>query len=80
MKINILTFGITKDIIGQNLFELEIPEQTTITQLQRILMDQFPAMQQLTSLLIAVNSEYAQKDYILQASDEIALIPPVSGG
>ncbi|RYF62770.1 MAG: MoaD/ThiS family protein, partial [Cytophagaceae bacterium] len=39
-----------------------------------------PALTGVKSILVAVNSEYAEPDTLLNPSDEIALIPPVSGG
>ena len=44
------------------------------------LKNDFPKLQAIKSLLVAVNSEYAESDLILSENDEIALIPPVSGG
>ena len=37
-------------------------------------------MSELKSVRLAVNSEYATEDLLLQENDEVALIPPVSGG
>ncbi len=80
MQINILAFGITKDILGKTLVNIEIPEGSSVKQLKEKLIDSYPKMQELTSLLIAVNEEYGDEMQIIQAGDEIALIPPVSGG
>jgi molybdopterin synthase sulfur carrier subunit len=79
--VNILLFGITREITGQA--RLAIPANahiTTVKALKVWLGQQYPAMQGLTSLAVAVDSEYAQDDDILNAGSEIALIPPVSGG
>jgi len=40
----------------------------------------YPEFSKLSSLAVAVNSEYAQDDVPLNRNDEIAIIPPVSGG
>lgn len=53
---------------------------TTAGELRTQLLDQFEELKNLSSLAIAVNAEYAQEDTLIQESDEIALIPPVSGG
>jgi molybdopterin synthase sulfur carrier subunit len=79
--VNILLFGITREITGKA--RLTIPTNagiTTVKALKAWLGQQYPAMQGLTSLAVAVDSEYAQDDDILNAGSEIALIPPVSGG
>ena len=79
----ILLFGITKDIVGQPTLSLSHSEAQslhTAGELKSFLKDNFPEMKNLSSLAIAVNSEYAQDDYPIQEKDEIAIIPPVSGG
>ncbi len=80
MQLPILAFGITKDILGNSLVNIEIPEGSSVQQLKEKLIATYPKMQELTSLLIAVNEEYGDETQIIQAGDEIALIPPVSGG
>ncbi len=78
----VLLFGIAKDIIGASVFE--VPAQpkypSTVKELKDILVVLFPEFNKLSSLAIAVNSEYADENIILRAEDEIAIIPPVSGG
>ncbi|NML36678.1 molybdopterin converting factor subunit 1 [Chitinophaga sp. G-6-1-13] len=75
----LLLFGVAKDIAGAALVDL--PETVTnVAELKRWLYDHYPAMQQLSSLMIAVNREYAADTQMIHASDEVAVIPPVSGG
>lgn len=79
----ILLFGITKDIVGQPTLSLSHSEARnlqTAGELKSYLKDQYPAMGQLSSLAIAVNSEYARDEHAIKEEDEIAIIPPVSGG
>ncbi len=80
MKIQVLTFGIARDIAGAGTVELEIPEGSTAAVVETQLREMFPALNRLTSLFIAVNSEYAGAETVVHARDEIAVIPPVSGG
>ncbi len=80
MQLNILAFGITKDIVGGSSVEVQLPDGLSVAQLKEWLGTKYPAMQELKSLLIAVNEEYGDDTYILTEKDEIALIPPVSGG
>lgn len=80
MKVDILAFGITKDIVGGASFSIEIAENSTVAQLKEQLGVRYPDFKALASLAIAINNEYAQEDQLLNASDEIVLIPPVSGG
>jgi molybdopterin converting factor subunit 1 len=80
MTINILTFGIARDIVGKSLLEFQTTEGVTVTVLKAQLLEKYPRFVSLTSLMIAVNAEYGQEDTIIKENDEIALIPPVAGG
>lgn len=79
MKHRILLFGVAKDIIGAAEY---IADQTfrNVGELRAQLYSQYPALQRLNSLMVAVNKSYAADDVLLDETDEIALIPPVSGG
>ncbi|MBK7335648.1 MAG: MoaD/ThiS family protein [Saprospirales bacterium] len=80
MKLTILAFGITRDILGTSELNLELPESARIEDLKAELARRFPAFANLSALAIAVNSQYAELDLELKELDEVALIPPVSGG
>ncbi|AMM51926.1 molybdopterin converting factor [Rufibacter sp. DG15C] len=77
----ILLFGITREIVGQNSLTIH-PEENiqTVGQLKAWLADHFPGMKKLSSLAVAVDSTYADDAQELLPNQEIALIPPVSGG
>ncbi len=78
--VSVLLFGITKDIVGQSSLVLPLPDGGRVADLLAILHQQYPRLGGIKSLLVAVNSEYAETDTLLSPTDEIALIPPVSGG
>jgi molybdopterin converting factor subunit 1 len=80
MKLKIALFGIAKEIVGSSQLELTAPADQSVAGLMDQLRAQYPALQELTSFAVAVNSDYAPADYHLRENDEIALIPPVSGG
>lgn len=80
MKLTIALFGITREIVGRPALELTLPEGQSVAGLLAELHRTYPALGQLSSLAVAVNSEYAQPEARLQERDEVALIPPVSGG
>jgi len=80
MEVNILLFGITKDLVGKQKINLEIPKSSTVSDFKKILQEKYPELIELNSLAIAVNNEYAFDHVVIKAHDEIALIPPVSGG
>ena len=80
MHISIRTFGIAKEICGTTLLALEIPDHATAGELKQLLVERFPRLGGLSSFLLAVNEEFAEPDTLLGSTDEIAVIPPVSGG
>ncbi len=80
MTLKILTFGIARDIIGGATTHFDAPEGTTVTDLKQQLLKTYPRFGDLSSLLIAVNEEYGDDETVIIESDDIALIPPVSGG
>lgn len=80
MILKILTFGIARDIVGGSTVNFETPEGTTVAVLKQALLLSYPIFGNLSSLLIAVNEEYGDDETMINEGDDIALIPPVSGG
>lgn len=79
MEMELLLFGVTKEIIGPSPFKITF-EGKTVGDLRTYLVSKYDKLEGLNSLLIAVNSEYANDELTISSSDEIAIIPPVSGG
>ena len=81
MKVRVKCFAAAREIVGTGELVVDLPEGSTLTQLFDRIQGQFPRLQGLAgSLLFSVNREYASSDKRLAAEDEVALIPPVSGG
>ncbi len=80
MKVNVLAFGIVKDIFGSSSIETELNDTATVEQLKALLEKKYLRLKQLASYMVAVNNEYAQQEQVIETRDEIAIIPPVSGG
>ena len=53
-----MAFGITKDIVGKTLFQFDLPDGSTVKELKAQLSSAYPKIEDLKSLLIAVNEEY----------------------
>lgn len=79
MQATILAFGIAKDIFGGSSIQMELPG-SAVAELKEILEREYPRLKQIASYMVAVNNEYAGDDLLLSEKDEIAIIPPVSGG
>lgn len=74
-------FGITKDIVGSD--TVPVPENIevlTVKELKTWLYQQYPGLEKLSALAVAVNHAYAVDSTALDSTTEVALIPPVSGG
>ncbi|KAA9327544.1 MoaD/ThiS family protein [Hymenobacter busanensis] len=80
MNLSIALFGITREIVGSSVLQLDVPEGQSVDGLLTQLRQHYPALGQLSSLAVAVNNEYAEPTDRLHERDDVALIPPVSGG
>lgn len=79
MKNQVLAFGIAKEIVGDASVFLTT-KGITVAELRQLLEKTYPQFKTLSSYMIAVNNEYAMADFIIKDGDEVAIIPPVSGG
>jgi molybdopterin synthase catalytic subunit len=81
MQVRVLFFGILKDLAGRSSDSLELPEGSLVRELLSHYSSQMPRLQpSLASIALAVNHEYAGLETALKSGDEVALLPPVSGG
>jgi MoaE-MoaD fusion protein len=81
MRVRVLYFGMLKDLAGKSSESLDLPEGATIGDALARLELQIPALKKaLGSIAVAVNHQYAGADTKLKSDDEVALLPPVSGG
>ena len=77
----LISFGITKDITGSMFVDFDAGvENLSINEFKDCLFKKFPDLKKLKTLSFAINNEYITADTIVCNKDEIALIPPVSGG
>lgn len=81
MRIRLLFFASCRDAVGDKEFDLEVEEGISAGALREELALRYPRLRPLKEkLLMAVNAEYVDDDTALKNGDEVALIPPVSGG
>jgi molybdopterin synthase catalytic subunit/molybdopterin converting factor small subunit len=76
VKVSIRLFAGLRERAGRDELELELPDGARVA-------DALAAVQHLApgvSLVLAVNREYADAEVVLHAGDELAVVPPVSGG
>jgi len=81
MRIRVLFLGPSAELAGARSAELGLPERACVHQVEAILADRFPDLKpMLGSVRYAVNECFAERDQDIRAGDEVAVIPPVSGG
>ena len=78
--LSVLLFGIARDLTGQSALTFPLLPGSRVGDLLHLLCSQYPDLAGIKSLLVAVNSEYADANLVLHPRDEVAIIPPVSGG
>jgi molybdopterin converting factor subunit 1 len=81
MRVHIRLFAGLHDLIGERNVTLELPADATVADLRDQLSRQYPVITPyLPTLVCAVDEEYVTPDHTLREGDDVALIPPVSGG
>jgi MoaE-MoaD fusion protein len=81
MRVRVLFFGILKDLAGKSSDLLELRDGALVRDLLEHYALRTPRLREsLASLAVAVNQEYSGAGTPLKSDDEIALLPPVSGG
>lgn len=81
MKIQVRLFAAARQLAGQELVTVDCPERATVAVLRSQIVTEFPDLAPLLShVRFAVNAQYAREDAVLNPTDEVACIPPVSGG
>lgn len=80
MRVNVRLFARLRDIAGSSELVREIPEGTA-RQVWDDLVNEFPSLAAYTaSISVAINADYARMDRRVKDGDEVAFLPPVSGG
>ncbi len=81
MKVQLRFFASVRERLGRREGELTLPEGATVSDVWTALSSQHPDLAELgASISFAVNQEYVDTAHCLRDGDEVALIPPVSGG
>lgn len=81
MKVNVKLFARARDLAGASCVEVELSQPATVSSLRKELIAQYPKLTPLVlNLLVAVGTEYASEETVLQSDSDVACFPPVSGG
>jgi molybdopterin converting factor subunit 1 len=81
MRVKVLFFGMLKEMLSSDSQTLELPQGATVDAVLEHYRELLPTQPKLWSAIaIAVNQNYAKTSCLLHEGDEVALLPPVSGG
>ena len=81
MRVRVLFFGILRDLAGKESSALDVAADASVRDVITCYEREIPQLKQyLPSIALAVNQQYASPETKLKANDEVALLPPVSGG
>lgn len=84
MQVRVIAFGVLKEWLGGPALGIELPAGATVRDLWEKLIEDSPAgsdcRPELHGIAVGVNAEFATASHALQEGDEVALLPPVSGG
>mgnify|MGYP003339033416 CR=1 FL=1 len=79
ISLTVRCFAAARECLGHDVLTLTVPVGTTVAAVQSLLVAQAPKLAAVP-LAFAVNRAYAKPEQVLAAGDEVALIPPISGG
>ncbi|HUK43078.1 MAG TPA: molybdenum cofactor biosynthesis protein MoaE [Candidatus Bathyarchaeia archaeon] len=81
MRVRVLYLGMLKDLAGRDKEQLQLPENSRLGDLFEQLQRTIPKLTDLRgAIALAVNCNYSDPSTVLRDNDEVALLPPVSGG
>ena len=81
MRVQVLFFGVLRDLVGQASESLELDDDATVADVIEHYQSRIPKIREmLPSLALSVNQHYSGAGAVLGDGDEVALLPPVSGG
>lgn len=81
MTLTVHLFARARDLAGADAVTVELPPAATVAALRSALSDRVPSLAPLLARsAVAVDHDFAEDTHVLTAADEVAVIPPVSGG
>ena len=80
-KIKVRLFANLRELVGEREITIIIPSGVTVSYLNNEILKKYPQLKSFSNKFVtSVNCKVTTGDTIINSSDEIALLPPVSGG
>ena len=81
MELNVRLFALYRERAGKNIVTVAVADGATVSDLTNEVRRQIPNLAPPeVKIVVAVNTDYADSEVVLQPGDDVCLIPPVSGG
>ena len=80
MRIHVRFFALYRDLTGRDEEEYVLKSGSKVRDLINLVVEKHESMKGAKGMLIAINNAFVKLDTFLKDGDEIALLPPVSGG
>ena len=81
LRVRVRLFASLREAIGEREIMIEAPDGATVGDVRELVGAAYPAAAALLpNVVCAVAEEYVQASHVLRDGDDVALIPPVSGG
>ena len=81
MRITVRLFARLRDLAGSGELVRDVPAPATVSTVWQTLVDELPALQEYErTMSVAVNADYSKMSAPVADGDEVAFLPPVSGG
>jgi molybdopterin converting factor subunit 1 len=80
VKIKIRYFGLFKEFTGKQEEIIDAKERITVKEIREQIQERYYKIAANNEVLVAVNGNFGSLDQVIKETDEVAFLPPVSGG
>lgn len=80
MIIDVRTLGVLKNVAAQPTLPVTLPEGPTVSQLRAQLLEKYPPLRAVSFFVIVVNNALAAPEVVVQPTDQVVVMSPISGG
>lgn len=81
LSVRVRLFASSRELIGKDEITVRLKAQTTVGDLRKTILEEYPALSSMKiPFMIVVNHGVADDSTVISHQDEVAILPPVSGG